>query len=163
MAVHEWFCEHANVVAHVERVADETLLGISAITVGEITCGHMRSHSTDPARRAEFETFVAKRFPRPWRVSEHAGVIYGELKAELFKKYPPQSGTRFVYRCYDSLHGCEIGIDENDLWIAAQAIELNLVLVSADRMKLIKRAAGSQLKWEDWRLPISAGEDDASA
>jgi tRNA(fMet)-specific endonuclease VapC len=105
-------------------------------------------------RRAEFEAFVAEQFPKPLRVTEHAALIYGELKAVLFKKYPPQSKTRFVYMCYDPLHGVTIGVDENDLWIAAQAIESNLVLVSNDRMKLIKTAAGEQLNCEDWQLPL---------
>ena len=48
----------------------------------------------------------------------------------------------------------ELGIDENDLWIAAQAIEHNLVLVTNDEMKRIKHVAGPVLDIEDWTEPM---------
>ena len=52
--------------------------------------------------------------------------------------------------CYDRVTGQELGIDENDLWIAAQSIAHNLVLVSNDRMLKIRTAAGVVLDLEDW-------------
>lgn len=45
--------------------------------------------------------------------------------------------------------GKELGIDENDLWIAAQAIERNLVLASQDSMARLLDVA-AELRIEDW-------------
>jgi len=42
-----------------------------------------------------------------------------------------------------------LGIQENDLWIAAQAIERNLILVTNDGMSRIREIA-SELRIEDW-------------
>jgi predicted nucleic acid-binding protein len=47
----------------------------------------------------------------------------------------------------------ELGIDENDLWIAAHAALHNLVLVTADGLANIKEAikeVGIGPKLEDW-------------
>jgi predicted nucleic acid-binding protein len=47
--------------------------------------------------------------------------------------------------------GLELGIDENDLWIAAQSLAYNLTLVTADQdMKRIAEFSEGQLHLEDW-------------
>lgn len=50
----------------------------------------------------------------------------------------------------------ELGIDENDLWIVAQAVERNLVLVTSDKMRRIRktiRELHSGFRVEDWAKP----------
>jgi predicted nucleic acid-binding protein len=43
-----------------------------------------------------------------------------------------------------------LGIQENDLWIAAQAYESNLVLVTHDKMDRLREVASDLLAFEDW-------------
>jgi predicted nucleic acid-binding protein len=48
---------------------------------------------------------------------------------------------RYIEEWVDKATGQKLGIDENDLWMCAQAKERNLVLVTADgRMKRIPNA-----------------------
>ena len=43
-----------------------------------------------------------------------------------------------------------LGIQENDLWLASQAMERDLVLVTGDRMKHIVEVAGQDLRTLKW-------------
>lgn len=166
MTTNLWFCGNQNVVARVEEIqrdSPHSLIVISVVTFGEVVYGHARNTSTDLARRAEFEQWLADKFPRPLRITKAHARIYGELKAVLFRLYPPQNKTRFVDRCFDKVSGSELGIDDNDLWIAAQAFEQNFVLVSDDKMNRIRTAAGAGLKCENWRNPPTNGRYDCRA
>jgi tRNA(fMet)-specific endonuclease VapC len=54
--------------------------------------------------------------------------IYGELKAGFFKKYgPKEKKLRRKTKIYN------IGIDDNDLWIAAVAKRNGLIIISEDQ------------------------------
>ena len=155
--VGHYHCGHANVLARIRSLPAEAVLRVSAITLGEIEFGHAVTESTDLARRQDCERFINNEFPRGrvLEVSRHTRIYYGELKAKLFKMYPPQSPRQnHPERCFDRATGAELGIDENDLWIAAQSIEHNLILVTNDEMKRIRLVAGPVLTIEDWTLPI---------
>ena len=152
-AVHKWAVQNAAVVAHVAAVGDARI-ETSVVTLGESECGHRRTVSTNPTRRAACIEFIERQFPDPLVVTRHTAEIYGMIKAELFKNHPPRTKTRFADGCFDQASGAEIGIDENDLWIASQAIEHNLVLVSHDKMEFIRTAAGAMLVVEDWEAPL---------
>ena len=107
--------------------------------------------ATDQQKRDDFERWFSHTFPSLWPITRHTVRPYAEVRAELFRRYPPQ-GKRENHpeMCYDKISGKELSIDENDLWLAAQALEHNLVLVSNDRMKRIRTAAGRLLDVEDW-------------
>lgn len=85
-------------------------------------------------------------------IGRTASIYYGQLRACLFKEYAPRSKRgkgRWPEELIDPTTGRELGIQENDLWIAAQAIEYNLVLVSHDEMRHIRHVA-DDLQVEDW-------------
>jgi tRNA(fMet)-specific endonuclease VapC len=151
-AVHKWSTQDATIVAHVRAVGNARI-ETSVITFGETECGHRRNPPSDPARRAACTAWILRQFIKPLDVTRFTSEHYGEIKAELFKLYPPKTKTRFVDGCYDHVSGAEIGIDENDLWLAAQAIEHNLILVSGDKMNRIRDAAGNVLVVENWEVP----------
>jgi tRNA(fMet)-specific endonuclease VapC len=148
--VGDYFCEHPNVMARVRALPDSTIIAVSAITLGEIMFGHSLTHSTDHQRRDDFERWINNNFPMALPVTRHTRVFYGDLKAELFRRFPPASRKEnHPERCVDRVTGSELGIDENDLWIAAQALERNLVLVTSDEMRNI-RSVALALDVEDW-------------
>jgi predicted nucleic acid-binding protein len=45
----------------------------------------------------------------------------------------------------------ELGIQENDLWMAAQALEYNLVFVTNDKMERIREVC-ADLQLENWTV-----------
>jgi len=81
---------------------------------------------------------------------------YGELRAWLFNNCGPKVKKAKIKKsrgASESTTGRELGIDENDIWIAAQAKTHNFVLVTHDSNgnfgKLLKQFA-PVLKIEDW-------------
>jgi predicted nucleic acid-binding protein len=89
-------------------------------------------------------------------MTSHVAEQYGDLKAWLFNNCgpkPKKSKAKRAEELVDPITGFELGIDENDLWIAAQAKTHNLVLVTNDfkgnfGKVLIQFAA--TLKVENW-------------
>jgi len=53
--------------------------------------------------------------------------IYGEFKAELIREFGPKERSR-----RKTIRLVELGINENNLWIAATAICHSLTVVSSD-------------------------------
>jgi tRNA(fMet)-specific endonuclease VapC len=153
--VSNYFNNHPNVIARVTRLTKEQLF-VSVITFGEMNFGHERTKTTNQARRDEFAEFIKFHFPLPITVTRHTSSHYGILKANVFSQFPPDSNRHnHPETLVDKTTGAELGIDENDLWIAAQAMEHNFILASTDRMNKIKKAGGKALEIEDWTLPLT--------
>jgi predicted nucleic acid-binding protein len=147
--------EHANVSAHVAALPAGTPLRVSVITVGEIAFGHASTSQPNLQKQAEFNQFIRDHFPEPLEVSRFTPPFYGELRALIFKKFPPQGKKqRRPEQCFDPVTATELGIDENDLWIVSQAYEHNLVLATHDKMKKIRGLVSPQVAFEDWTEPI---------
>jgi tRNA(fMet)-specific endonuclease VapC len=152
--VGKWFSKNHNVVNHIAALPPDTLLFVSAVTLGEVHFGHGITQSTDIQKRDDFERWLRQEFPNAMPVTRHTAVCYGTIRSALFKKYPPTSPrTNHPELCFDHASGHELGIEDNDLWIAAQSIEKNLILVSADKMDRIRDAAGRVLDVENWEAP----------
>ncbi len=69
-------------------------------------------------------------------VTRHTASNYAELKANLAKtylaKWMRKDRPRWVENWVDKATGQHLQVDENDLWICAQAREHDLILVTAD-------------------------------
>ncbi|MCI0359671.1 MAG: hypothetical protein L0211_14435 [Planctomycetaceae bacterium] len=138
------FNELDTVMQRAREIPPERFGFISIITLGEIEFGHARNVSTDPVRRAEFEQFIADNFPWVVCLSPDTARYYGAIRAELFRAHGPTAATSKKNRpeqLCDRVTGDSLGIDENDLWLASQAVERGMVLVSNDRMARIRDAA----------------------
>ena len=88
-------------------------------------------------------------------IDKHSANTYGELRARLFEKYAPNNKKRKGLRpeqLIDPVTSLELGIQENDLWIAAQAISRNLTLVTNDAMNRIRDIAGKSLHIDNWAV-----------
>ncbi len=157
--VSHYFYRHANVLARIQSLDDGDKLWVSSVTLGEIAFGNAVTNSTDHERRTECERFINNEFHGgiTLPISRSTRIYYGDLKAELFRRFPPsRRGQNHPERCFERATGVELGIDENDLWIAAQALEHNLVLVTNDEMARIREVASAltlALDIEDWTQP----------
>ena len=124
-----------------ERIGDHPLY-VSAVTLGEIEYGHATNPGGVGQPRDEFVRFVREALPQVLPVSRHTAEPYGQIRGALFERFAPKSKktkTKRAEEMCDPTTGRELGIDENDLWIVAQAAERNLVLVTNDK-KFLKRA-----------------------
>jgi predicted nucleic acid-binding protein len=78
-------------------------------------------------------------------LSHHTATAYAQLKSKMGAKYLAKALRRdrpkYVEDWVDQATGKALGVDENDLWMCAQAKERNLVFVTADgKMKRIEVA-----------------------
>lgn len=155
--------EHGRVAAraNVSRQADPqsnyvSRLFISIITLGEIEYGHRVDHQPDAAKQAAYAKFVREQCPIALELSSHVAEQYGEMRAWLFNNCGPKakkSNARRAEELVNPTTGKELGIDENDIWIAAHAKTHNLVLVTHDSRgnfgKVLKQFSAT-LAVEDW-------------
>ena len=158
--ISDWFDEtrprHRSVAQRAEEsVQSDAVLVTSTIVLGEIEYGIRVAppEKMQPlgALRAQVDVqFVHKRFLlAPERST---ALVYGDLRARLFKKFAPKKRRRKGLRpeeLIDPVTTKELGIQENDLWIAAQAVERNLILVTNDAMARIQEVV-PKLRVEDW-------------
>ncbi|MEO1235521.1 MAG: PIN domain-containing protein [Planctomycetota bacterium] len=120
--------------------------GTSVIILGEIHAGHGMTVSTNPTRRAEYEEFIEKEFvPNATPITETTRFYYGEIMESLWKQQPPRASKTTTDE-----HLVSLGININDVWIAASSVEHNFVLVTQDRMQSIRDAVGDRLGFDCW-------------
>ncbi len=130
--------EHANVVRNVEaarrpdpQTGYVSRFFTSVVTLGEIEFGHRVTGTPDVRKQAEYMAFVREQCPERLQIVTHVAERYGQLKAWLFENCPPP-GAKRLRQLEDPVTAEELGADENDLWIAAQAITHQFVLVTHD-------------------------------
>lgn len=155
--------EHANVLARVQDLARPDphtgyipRLFLSVVTVGEIEYGHRISPRPDQRKQAEFLTFVREQCPEPLEITDHDGAQYGELRAWLFGKFSllgKRTKAKRAEELVDPTTARELGVQENDIWIAAQAMNHKFVLVTHDsrgNFGALHRQFANVLQVEDW-------------
>ena len=155
--------EHSKVVARVNaarRPGPQTNyvshLYVSVITLGEIEYGHRVAFTPDLAKQAAYSKFVQEQCPDAREITKHVASQYAELRGWLFNNCAPKGKKSKTKRAEELVYpttGRELGIDENDIWIAAQAKAHNLVLVTHDSkynfVNMLNQFA-STLQVEDW-------------
>ncbi|MTJ50290.1 type II toxin-antitoxin system VapC family toxin [Dolichospermum sp. UHCC 0259] len=100
-------------------------IAISAITEGELL--YMAENSTSIVDNLAIVEEFLEDIP-VYDVNSDTSRIYAKLKAKIMDCFGPKERKK---RRKARIH--ELGISENDLWIAAIAIENYLTVVSADR------------------------------
>jgi predicted nucleic acid-binding protein len=155
-AFHEAVAQKAKQTAQ-----DRALMVTSAVVLGEIEYGIAANSGQGKQEMAKLRAHVIKQFAQKrllLSVSRDTTRIYGELRAKLFSRFAPKERRKKVKRpeeLVDPITSKELGIQENDLWIAAQAIERNLILVTQDATARIRQVASdldgySDLRVENW-------------
>lgn len=148
--------QHQAVTRRIGGLPGDALMTISAITRGEIEYGHRAlGEKIDREKEDSFLQFIEHRFPVTLDVGKHTRIAYGSLRARLFGQYVSPARKRGLRpeQLVNPVTALELGVDENDLWIAAQALEHNLVLVTHDRMTHL-RGVADELRLEDWASPF---------
>jgi tRNA(fMet)-specific endonuclease VapC len=131
-------------MAKLNNLPPEAPFYVSAISLGEVSFGLMKNKAKTQAgrkERIEFDRWIKRTFPPEMvlSVDQHTRTEYGKLKAALFKSFPPKSKKETRPElCLDPVTSIELGIDENDLWIAAQSLQRGLTLVTRDQMQRIR-------------------------
>ncbi|MBW4595407.1 MAG: type II toxin-antitoxin system VapC family toxin [Brasilonema angustatum HA4187-MV1] len=97
------------------------------------TCVVVQGELIDMAERSQRSSSnlaLVRRFLQGlyvYRIDEVTAETYGKLKAALFNQFGPREKSK---RRKTKI--TDLGFDENDLWIAAIAVQHNLTVVSAD-------------------------------
>ena len=147
--------DHASALGFVTKAASSgDLIYVSRISLAEIEYGYKLYASKEPERRAKAQ--VAMQAFRAIRdIGAGTTEYYSDIRVALFTRFAPRDTRNRIRsirpeRLIDQTTGESLGIQENDLWIAAIAAEYNMTLVSGDRMARIKEAY-SKLKFFPWK------------
>jgi tRNA(fMet)-specific endonuclease VapC len=128
---------HASASAVIDALPFESLKLVSVITLGEIDYGIRLAEQLGAIKRLdEFRQRldVIRRYT-PLDLTHHTSEAYAELKARIAShvyKRPNRKLPRWIEDWIDLGSGKGLQIDENDLWICAQAKERDLILVTTD-------------------------------
>ena len=111
---------------------------LSTIVLAEIEYGLKITPKMDVSQQNDIRNEMAK-FPLVLDIDRHTITPYSGLRSELFKKYSPRDcrgrlTAKWPEDLSDRTTAKALGVQENDIWIAAQAIQYNLVLVTEDHM-----------------------------
>lgn len=124
---------------------DQSPIWISIIVLGEIEYGL----KTAPRMDEGLQTGVRKKmaaFPLLLKLDKHTVGPYSDLRAALFEKYSPRDKkgrlkAKRPEELSEKTTSRELGVQENDIWIAAQSIQYNLVLISGDHMRRLQEVS----------------------
>ena len=128
---------------------------VSVVSLAEIEYGLKISPAIDPSRHSLVRNAMSS-FPLVQEITKHTAEYYSTIRAELFKLYSTSNNrgcltSKRVEDLIDRTTSKELGIQENDLWIAAQAMEWDAVLVTNDSMKRIASLQlNGQLRLTKW-------------
>lgn len=107
---------------------------VSAITIGELRFGLALSRAVGRPL-AHIEACIERTEEHPLaEVGRHTAEAFGHVKSSVARQRVDilRRKPRWVEAWSDRVTGQLLQIDENDLWIAAQAVERNLVIVTSD-------------------------------
>lgn len=119
---------------------------ISAVALAELGFGTKLAAAIGKGNLLALETMLVQaRSHAVIDITHHTASVYAEVKARIAQKYLAKvlrkDRPKYIEEWVDQATGQKLGIDENDLWMCAQAKERDLIFVTADgRMKRIPDA-----------------------
>ena len=130
---------HSAVCSVINNLDEDAPKYVSVITLAELRFGIRLATLRGDKNTERLDEIVqaAKTHP-PLNVTKHTAEEYGFIKAELANKYLDKAlrkdgRPRWIEEWVDKATGQKLQIDENDLWLCAQAKERNLVLLTAEK------------------------------
>jgi predicted nucleic acid-binding protein len=146
---------YTNAWDHLRAIPQGTRIAVSAMALSEADVGCCLGQRDIILARAEISDLIRQHRFYIEPVTQFTAPHYGDLKARLCRKYQPKR-ARWPERWKDIPTGADIGVEEPDLIMAAQALEHGYVLVTGDGMDQIRtvlRDANLALDFEDWTKP----------
>ncbi len=132
-----------------EEIKGENIF-ICCITTGEVEYGLKIAPKKDSAKQ-ELAKQMLNEFHSYSVDNNIAREQYATLRSRLYEKYAPNKGhKKRVEEWTDPTTSKELQVQENDIWIAAVAMAYNFILVTHDKMNVIKSVAGGDLTIVDW-------------
>jgi tRNA(fMet)-specific endonuclease VapC len=140
------------------KTIPEARLFICPVIVGEVEYGLQVAPDPDPDKQEKARRITSEFVCLPID-ADVARDQYGQLRAAIFQHVAPRAKRekklvpKRVEELVNPTTSKELGIQENDLWIASVAISHNLILVTNDAMNVIRTHAGVPLQIENWCKP----------
>lgn len=111
---------------------------VSSVALGELAFGAELATVLGKANLSALQAKIAQaRSHGVLDISHHTAAVYAGIKARIANKYLAsvlrRDRPKYLEEWVDRATGQKLGIDENDLWMCAQAKERDLVFVTADR------------------------------
>jgi len=130
---------------------EKSQMYLSAVVWGEVIFG---AKANPRFNFDEYREFIYKDKPLILPIDEHVAEVFGALKAEIFENKSIRAmrstaGRASLFK--NPIPAKDMGVHENDLWLVAQALAYNLVLITSDRMHTILELAPKELKHEIWQ------------
>ena len=171
--IHYWYnkdcAQHQAIIGNVEALIQQSSsispkpkLLVSVITLGEIAFGHRVQGNGWSMQNAAKFTFVRENLPGSLEITEDAVAAYADIRARVFNRNAPGNMRKPGMRpeqLVDPLTSLALTIQENDLWLCAQAVGHGMVLVTNDRMRAIRevtRNMAPNLKIQNWTVAGTA-------
>ena len=154
--------EHSRVLKRVseleercEQAKSALRVWISSVTWGELEYGYQVQLQEEHSLETSFRQFIHGIAPKEFLIDKHVTLDYGRIRARLFERFGPKKRKKNGLRpeqLVDPVTSLQLKIQENDLWIASQAITRDFVLVTNDRKSLqpLLEVAGGELHVENW-------------
>ena len=143
--IEAFFRKEPTIIQKVRTIPAERLIWVCSITLGEIEAGHAMTQTTNQTRQDEYVKFVHDNFS-DFRldVSEFTPEKYAEIMGGIWIEHPPTSSNKKTEQ-----HLLDLGVDINDVWLVAVALEHGLTFVTRDKMTCIKEVVGAEI-FDDW-------------
>lgn len=141
-----WEEQNPIFMAHLREVPPENIIWVCPISLAEIECGLRITTATDAQRRAACRRFIEEQvrdFVRAIDITTRES--YAEIMERIWRTHPPPANRRIKTQ----QHLSNLGVDVNDVWIAAVALEHGLILLTDDRMDTI-RACVPEMRVDNW-------------
>ena len=138
--------KHADAMAAVASLDPAAPKFVSVVALAELQFGKLLIEAFAGSTPATLTWIISRaQAYAPLDITRHTAADYGELKANLAKLYLARAfgrdRPRWLENWVDQATGQRLQVDENDLWMCAQARERNLIMLTADRkMDRIARA-----------------------
>lgn len=146
--------ESKNLEKHLNRIPLDAKIFVSSITIGELQYGYCVASSEKKQEVKKICDYFKNNVNLYiLNVDENsARDHYSIIREKLYEKYAPKIGKKKhrIEQWKNPIAADSLGIQENDLWISAIALNYNLILVSNDKMNVIKSVIGKALDFEDW-------------
>lgn len=129
---------HAGAVAAFASLSSDAPVFVSIVSLGEFEFGVRLAEAASSKRMIEYrERLKIVAAYAPLDITRHSAAVYAELRSSLAlrvqRKANSQKLSRWLEDWIDANSDKRLQIDENDLWIAAQAKERDLTLITNDR------------------------------